>query len=44
MQQNLRPTLSDKEDAEPTLLSPYRDEGRLVNIPLWAAGQIGRLA
>ena len=27
-----------------TSLSPYRDEGWLVNIPLWALGQIERLA
>lgn len=27
-----------------TSLSPYRDEGWLVNIPLWALGQVERLA
>lgn len=27
-----------------TSLSPYRDDGWLVNIPLWAIGQIGSLA
>lgn len=27
-----------------TSLSPYRDEGWLVNIPLWAISQIGKLA
>ncbi len=31
------------ERAARTSLSPYRDEGWLVNIPLWAAGQIGKL-
>lgn len=31
------------ERATRTSLSPYRDEGWLVNIPLWAAGQIGKL-
>ena len=34
----------DLKRAVRTSLSPYRDEGWLVNVPLWAIGQLGKLA